>query len=261
MRAASAEAKQDTEYAIQHAGRQNLRGVQKSSDRAISDAGSVLKAHSDLTADDIIYEMRNSSAAGQSELDSEAMQARAQMMQHVDSKSRQTTAVYIGIAQRQLGDLKEKMAKSGKEMTQELRNTITVGTHAERIIDKIALDAEVKANASKVMWSNTQKEVKTAQIDANNTEDAIRTSAIGTKFSSQAVEHAMQQSRKAYEMATQANLTGNMIIRDVMKRKAGIDDVTVEVLDALTKASKANIDAHQADMMATKMNKDALKLR
>jgi len=112
----------------------------------------------------------------------------------------------------------------------------------------------VKANYSAVLWADTQAEVKQGQIAANVTEDQTRTSAIATKYSTQAVEKAKQMARKSFDMATQADLDGKVIFKRTMKTSAGIIDATMEINDALKKASKANIDAHQAEMVASKLN-------
>lgn len=258
IKASADDTKKNAEHAIQQTGREQLRGVQSLNNQAIDAAGSSLEANADANLDRILSDVRATSSEGQQQLESESMEARAHMAEHLDAKSRKTMAFYIHVAKRELSDLKAEMEKSGTEMTQEMKNTIAVSTNAERVIDKLATDAEMRANYSKTLWSNTQKEVTQARVAANKTEDAVRISSMGTKLSSQAVEHAMHESRTAYDMATQANLTGNMIIKKVFKTKAGIEDVTREVLDALSKASKANVDAHQADMVATKL---ALKLQ
>lgn len=255
----SEDAQKDAEYSIASAGRRNLRDIQKSRDESIQDAGSDLAVHSDLTGQYIISGMRNETAVGKNQLDYAALKTRQDTSEHLDAAARKTMAYYIHMAKIQLEPLKEKMKKNGDEMTRELQNTITVSSNAERVVDKLADDAEVKANYSRVLWARTQAEVMSARIDANNTEDQVQTSALGTKYSTQAVQKATQMSRKAFDMATQANTTGNMIIRKVMKTKSGILDVTLEVNDALSKASKANIDAHQAEMVASKLNKDAVR--
>lgn len=253
----SKDAQEDSKYAIEQAGRQNLRGVQDTNAEAIATAKSGMQAHTHMTADGIVSGLRNSSAEGQEDLNYDAQQAKTYTKARLESATRKVMAKYIQDAKVKLADLTQDMKKSSTEMNAELHNTIAVSSNAERMIDKLAVDAEGHANYSSLLWANTQAHVKEAQIDANKTEDQVRITALGTKFSTQAVEHASETSRNAFDMATQANLTGNAIMKKVMNTKAGIEDVTMEVYDALQKASKANIDAHQAEAVATKLNRDA----
>jgi len=78
---------------------------------------------------------------------------------------------------------------------------------------------------------------------------------IGTKYATQAVEHAQKESKKAHDMATESNLTARFIIKKVMKTKQGIADVTTEVAEALIKAENAHIEAQAAEFQAGKLLK------
>lgn len=253
----SENAKHDTQYSIEQAGRNNLRGVQEANNQAVDQAGASLKAHTDAVGDQIVSDVNIAGAMGRQEMDMNAHRTQYATTDHIDKAARQTMAHYINAARTQLADLNKEIQKSGKQSIADMQNAVSVSTEVHTMLEKYVTDAEVKANESSQVWANTQRVVRKAQIEANHTEDSVRTSAIGTKFSTQAVQHAKEESNNAFDMATQANLTGNMIIKKVMATKAGIETVTAEVFDALTKASKANIDAHQADMVATKLNHDA----
>jgi hypothetical protein len=257
----SAAALKDSEHAIGNAGRKNLRSVQDANNEAVKEAGDKLAQQTDIYEQTIVAGVRNETAMGKNQMNYDALKTRQDTSEHLDAAGRKTTAYYIHMAKIGLEPLKEKMQESGEQMTAELHNTIVVSENVERVVDKVAAEAWVHANYSARLWATTQRSVRAAQIAANVSEDQVRISAMGTKFSTQAVSKAKEMARKAFDLATEANLTGNMIIKKVMKTKSGIVDVTAEVNDALKKASTANIDAHQADLVATKLNRDALSLR
>lgn len=257
---ASADAEQDTTNTIEEAGKKNLRNVQNAQDEALDKASDKLKEDTQEKTKGAVDAIKEEGEESKQQLESEAKEADKYMKDSLNNAASHATSFYITAAKTQMGDLKNKMTKSGRDMIAQLRNTIAVGGNAERTITKMAIKAEVKANYSNELWEKTQMTVLEAQRESNHTEDAVRTSAIGTKFSSQAVSKAKKESTSAYELATEANITGNTIMKKVMSTKAGIVDVTTDVLDALQKAEKANLDAHQADLVATKLYADSQKV-
>jgi len=173
----------------------------------------------------------------------------------IKQEGAKTSAKYIKDAQDIIRDLVTKIKTAGHEMSKELKTSASVGVQATNVTERYVLKAEDSKTEAETFLDVPLAELHKAQVAANFTEDAVHTESMATKYSTQAVEHATNEAKKAQQQATSANQTSKFIYTKVMKTKAGIADVTGKVEEALVKAENAHMEAQAAEFQAGKLLK------
>lgn len=255
--AAAHEAAQDSEAALHAEGKKNLRSVQASNEAAVDQASGHLQASAEAQQAGMQQDSKAQMNAAEHEAHVASEFSKFLTSEGIKQEGAKTSAKYIADAQAILKDLVKDIHKAGKEMSKELKTSASVGTVATNETEKYVQRAEKDQLYAETFMDVPLAEVHKAQVDANSTEDHVRTEAIATKFSTQAVDHGLQEAKKAQDEATEANQTSKFIFSKVMKTKKGIEDVTFEVQEALVKAENAHIEAQAAEFQSGKLLKNA----
>jgi len=254
---ASKDAEKDAEATIAAEGRQAQRSVEKAGDEAAEEAADKLKEGAEEQAKNMAEDSK--AAMTEAEQDSHVAAEFEKLLtsEGIKQEGARTSAKYIADAQEAVRDLVMDIKKAGKQVNKELKTSASVGGASANQTEKYVLKAQNYTYETQHFMDDTFEQLHKAQNDANFTEDAVRTEALGTKYSTQAVQHANKEAKKAQDMSTHANLTAKFIIAKVMKTKQGIVDVTSEVADALTKAENAHLEAQAAEFQSGKLLKNA----
>jgi len=256
---AAADAQKDSQAAIASEGKKNLRDVQASNTAAVDQAADGLKASAEAQEAGMEQDSARQLTAAEHESHVAAEFSKFLTAEGIKQEGAQTSAKYIESAQTILRDLVKQIHKAGKEMSHELKTTASVGTTATNETEKMVIKAEEQKEYAIHFMDEPLAAVHKAQVGANNTEDAVRSEALATRFGSQAVQHGTEEAKKAQQQATAANLTSKFIFSKVMKTKAGIAEATEEVEHALVKASNAHIESQSAVFQAEKLLKKSVR--
>lgn len=254
---AAEEAEKDAEATIAEEGRKSQRSVEKAGDKAADEAADKLKQEAEGEAKKMEADSNATMTAAEQDSHVAAEFGKMLTSEGISMEGAQASAKYIADAQTAVRDLVKDIKKAGKAVNRELKSSASIGKASTNETEKFVQRAENYTYETHHFMDETLEELHQAQIDANFTEDAVRVEALGTKYTTQAVTSAKEESKKAQDMATHANLTAKFIITKVMKTKQGIVDATSEVDEAITKAENAHLEAQSAEFQAGKLLKNA----